>query len=96
MIELHCPNCGPRVVSEFSYLGETVERPDAAAADLESWRSYLYDHINLPTWTAEQWLHTAGCQGVIRLTRHLATNETRCEATGKTDDDDTNDMAVVL
>lgn len=77
MIEINCPWCGPRVSGEFTCLGEHATRPGTGAGTIEAWRSYLYDHVNLPSWTEEQWWHGAGCGATLTLERHLASNEIR-------------------
>jgi heterotetrameric sarcosine oxidase delta subunit len=75
MLEITCPCCGPRVVGEFSYLGEIVERPEPATADLSSWRRYLYEHENQPGPVRERWMHSSGCGTTLKLVRHQVTNE---------------------
>ena len=75
MLEISCPCCGPRVVGEFTYLGELTARPQPSTADIGSWRSYLYEHRNEPGPTAERWAHSSGCGIALTLVRHQVSNE---------------------
>lgn len=77
MIELDCPNCGRRNVSEFRYVGERHPRPDPATVDPATWRGYLYVRDNPAGWTAETWLHRSGCRRYLEVERHTVTNEIR-------------------
>ncbi|WP_232664067.1 sarcosine oxidase subunit delta [Pseudonocardia sp. TRM90224] len=77
MIELPCPWCGPRGVSEFRYVGEGATRPDPATATPQEWRAYLYLHENARGWVRENWYHTAGCRRFFKLERETESNETR-------------------
>jgi sarcosine oxidase subunit delta len=82
MLEIRCPWCGPRTSSEFAYAGEPTTRPAVGSTSIEEWRSYLYEQANLPTWTDERWVHSAGCGDTIALRRHLVTNEISYAADG--------------
>lgn len=77
MIELPCPWCGPRNVSEFRHVGEVVARPEPADVTPARWREYLYLRANPAGWTEESWYHTSGCRRYFRLGRHTVSNETR-------------------
>ncbi|WP_028934965.1 sarcosine oxidase subunit delta [Pseudonocardia spinosispora] len=77
MIELPCPWCGPRNVSEFRHVGEVVPRPDAEQPAPEEWRAYLYLRANPAGWTEETWFHGSGCRRYFRVSRHTVSNETR-------------------
>ena len=77
MIELDCPNCGPRNVTEFRYVGERHVRPDPSTADPSTWRTYLYLRANPAGWTDETWLHRSGCRRYLAVERHTVTNEVR-------------------
>ena len=77
MIELHCPNCGPRNVDEFRYVGERRVRPDPATADPVAWRTYLYLRVNPAGWTDETWLHRNGCRRYLVVERHTVSNVVR-------------------
>jgi sarcosine oxidase subunit delta len=77
MILLPCPWCGPRDASEFGHVGESLSRPDPAAASPAQWRSYLYLRANTHGWVVETWYHRLGCRRFIKVERHTETNETR-------------------
>lgn len=75
MIQLPCPHCGLRNVSEFRHVGEVVPRPDPATATPQDWRAYLYLRSNPAGWTDESWYHGSGCRRFFKLRRHTVTNE---------------------
>ena len=77
MIQLPCPWCGSRNVSEFRHVGEAVARPDPASASPEQWRGYLYLRRNTRGPTEETWYHSAGCRRYFRLVRDTVSNQTQ-------------------
>jgi sarcosine oxidase, subunit delta len=77
MIQLPCPWCGPRNVSEFRYAGEATPRPDPGSVTPREWREYLYIRSNNRGWVVENWYHGAGCRRFFRLERHTESNEVR-------------------
>jgi sarcosine oxidase subunit delta len=77
VIELPCPWCGNRNVSEFRYAGELTPRPDPATATPPMWRDYLYLRGNKAGWAGERWYHRAGCRQYFTLERDTVTDETR-------------------
>jgi len=81
MIELPCPLCGPRNVSEFRYAGEGGVRPDPETTTPAEWRRYLYMHRNPLGWTKENWYHGSGCRKYFSLERHTETHEMRARDT---------------
>lgn len=52
-----CPVNGPRNISEFAWGGEVKPMPDPAAADDETWTSYLFLEDNTAGEIFEWWLH---------------------------------------
>ena len=58
---LHCPNCGPRDVSEFRYGGQILARPPAGS--------------NLPEVQSERWYQRYGCRRWLIARRDVRTNE---------------------
>jgi sarcosine oxidase delta subunit len=58
---LHCPNCGPRDVSEFRYGGQVLPQPAAGG--------------NLPATQDERWYHRHGCRRWLTARRDVRTNE---------------------
>ena len=77
MLLITCPNCGPRMGSEFAWHGEPKERPDVASAGQAEWRTYLYDEENAAGWVVERWSHRTGCRTYVTVERHTVTNEIR-------------------
>lgn len=77
MILIPCPHCGPRNVSEFRYVGESIPRPDPNAATPQQWRAYLYERRNPAGWVGESWYHRSGCGRYLRVERNTITNEVR-------------------
>jgi sarcosine oxidase subunit delta len=69
MIQLPCPWCGPRNVSEFRYAGEGTPRPDPATTTPREWRAHLYLRRNVRGWVEESWY--------LRVQRDTVSNETR-------------------
>lgn len=74
MIELPCPWCGYRNVSEFHYLGEQTLRPDPATTTPEQWRGYLYLRLNTAGPLHERWYHRAGCRRYFEALRDTTDN----------------------
>jgi sarcosine oxidase, subunit delta len=76
MLQLRCPWCGPRDLTEFAYGGEArVSFPtDPAALDDAAWGEFVYVRANPkgPFW--ERWCHSAGCRRWFDLERDTATN----------------------
>jgi sarcosine oxidase, subunit delta len=83
MIQLPCPWCGLRNVSEFRHLGESTSRPDPATVAPAEWRHYLYVRANVRGWVDESWYHRAGCRRYFHLQRHTVSNETRPPGDGR-------------
>ena len=75
MLLIHCPWCGPRAETEFSYGGEAgIQRPVGAATeegwlDDEQWGDYLFMRRNTMGVFREQWVHTHGCRRWFELDR---------------------------
>lgn len=74
MIQLDCPYCGPRDVSEFAHLGEVTGRPDPRTATKREWRTYLYTRENRAGVVLERWLHRAGCRRFFDAERDTRDN----------------------
>lgn len=83
MLLIHCPWCGARAESEFSYGGEAaIARPvDASKPDSESWLSdeqwgdYVFMRQNTRGVFREQWVHTHGCRKWFEAERNTQTYE---------------------
>jgi sarcosine oxidase delta subunit len=59
---LHCPNCGPRDVSEFRYASEILQGASAPQGS------------NLPGPQRERWYHRLGCRCWLVVERDVRTN----------------------
>ena len=78
MLKIHCPWCGPRAESEFSYGGEAhIARPlDTDALTDKEWADYLFMRKNPKGLHREQWLHAMGCRRWFNAERNRALLET--------------------
>jgi heterotetrameric sarcosine oxidase delta subunit len=75
MLRIHCPWCGERDHTEFSYGGDaTVVRPGGDAPD-EVWLNYVYIRDNPRGAHQEYWHHVQGCRQWLRVTRNTLTHE---------------------
>lgn len=81
-MQLSCPWCGQRNVSEFRSHGELAERPVVGSTSPEEWRRYLYFRRNPHGWVEEKWFHSAGCRRFFRVRRNTASNENVSLAVG--------------
>lgn len=76
MLSIHCPWCGRRDETEFSYGGQAhIARPDPKTASDVVWSEYLYLRDNERGWFRERWRHTHGCGQWFNALRHTATHE---------------------
>jgi sarcosine oxidase subunit delta len=76
MIQIDCPNCGPRNVQEFRYGGEYNPRPKRPLETADpDWTDYIYMRDNKMGMQKEWWYHRAGCQLWFFAERHTKTNE---------------------
>lgn len=72
-----CPFCGPRVESEFFYMGDAHNlRPEGhTAVGAETWSAYLYSKNNPKGATDEIWTHLA-CGELFRMERDTVDHRT--------------------
>jgi heterotetrameric sarcosine oxidase delta subunit len=74
MLIIHCPHCGPRDHTEFSYGGDaTVKRP-ADGASMEIWYEAVYLRDNPRGRHEELWQHVQGCRAFVVVTRDTLTH----------------------
>jgi heterotetrameric sarcosine oxidase delta subunit len=74
MLIIHCPHCGPRDHTEFSYGGDaTVRRPEDGAS-VETWFDYVYLRDNPRGPHRELWHHVQGCRSWVVVTRDTLTH----------------------
>ena len=70
----HCPFCGLRDETEFTYFGEPKARPEPAEATSDAdWAAYLYVNANPKGEAREIWLHLT-CMESFAMTRDTATH----------------------
>jgi sarcosine oxidase subunit delta len=72
-----CPYCGPRDLSEFSYLGDAgPTRPDPAAPDAgAAFHDYVHLRDNPAGPHREFWHHVSGCRSWLVVTRDTRSHE---------------------
>lgn len=71
-----CPFCGDRDLSEFTYLGATLERPDPAQSEAAArFFEYVYLRSNPAGPHEELWYHESGCHSWLRVRRDTRTHE---------------------
>lgn len=76
MIQLTCPHCGERNVSEFRYGGEYNPRPKSPnEVDDQEWANFLFMRDNILGVQLEWWYHRAGCGSWFVAERHTKRNE---------------------
>jgi heterotetrameric sarcosine oxidase delta subunit len=77
MLLIHCPFCGPRNESEFTYGGPALAaRPsDPAALSDADWVDWLTVPPNPMGPVEERWWHARGCGAWLTICRHTVTHE---------------------
>jgi sarcosine oxidase subunit delta len=71
MFMIECPNCGPRIATEFRYGGEVRARPEKE----EDLADYLYSRSNILGVQTEWWYHRMGCRRWFLARRHTMSNQ---------------------
>ena len=77
MLLIHCPWCGARAESEFSYGGEAgITRPmeTGKLSDAE-WADYVFMRTNQRGDFRELWNHSQGCRRWFGVERNTVTYE---------------------
>jgi sarcosine oxidase subunit delta len=75
MIRIHCPFCGVRDHSEFSYGGDaSVEYPSLDAA-VDDWLEAVFERENIDGVQFETWHHLHGCRMWIVVERNTNNHE---------------------
>jgi methylglutamate dehydrogenase subunit B len=74
-MQIHCPYCGERDRSEFTYLGDASKsRPGGDTASAEDIFDYVYLRPNVAGPMDEFWYHGGGCHAWLIVTRHTVTH----------------------
>ena len=75
MIRIHCPFCGLRDHSEFSYGGDgSIEYPELDAS-VDDWLEAVFERENLDGVQLETWQHLHGCRMWIIVERDTTTHK---------------------
>lgn len=76
MLLIHCPFCGPRNESEFTYGGPALAQraEDPAAMSDADWVDCLTVPPNPMGWLEERWWHARGCGSWLTIRRHTVTH----------------------
>ena len=74
MLIIHCPHCGPRDHTEFSYGGDATLRRPADNATLETWNDFVYLRDNPRGAHEELWQHVQGCRAWVVVRRDTLTH----------------------
>lgn len=78
MLLIHCPWCGKRDETEFTYGGEAhIARPADGGHGMSDteWADYVFLRTNPKGWHRERWVHAHGCGRWFNAIRHTATHE---------------------
>jgi sarcosine oxidase subunit delta len=80
MLRIHCPFCGERDHSEFTYGGDaTIVHPELSAP-VEAWIDAVYVRANPKGPHRERWQHSDGCRLWLIVERDTLTHDiTRVE-----------------
>lgn len=69
-MQIRCPHCGPRDLSEFTYQGDaTRDYPGLDSGDADLWDRYVHARKNPAGPHSEFWHHTGGCRSHLRIRR---------------------------
>ena len=77
MIQIPCPWCGKRDLTEFHYGGEAhILRPEKPA-DLsdEEWGNYIFFRSNTKGRHHERWMHALGCRRWFNAVRDTVSDQ---------------------
>ena len=76
MLRIHCPVCGTRDETEFTYGGDaTKRRPEMDSNDTAAWLDYVFDRGNPRGPHKEFWHHSMGCRQWLIVERDTLTHE---------------------
>lgn len=76
MLRIHCPVCGLRDETEFTYGADaTVRRPEMNESDPKAWLDYVFMRDNPRGPHKEYWHHVTGCRQWIVVERDTLTHE---------------------
>ncbi len=73
-MRIHCPICGARDASEFTYAGDATRSMPPLAADAAEWTAHVYERANPMGRHSEYWQHLSGCRAVLIVERDTVTH----------------------
>jgi heterotetrameric sarcosine oxidase delta subunit len=74
MLRIHCPFCGERDHSEFTYGGDATVIYPALDAPMEAWIDAVYVRRNPQGPHRERWQHSDGCRLWLIVERDTLTH----------------------
>jgi len=77
MLRIHCPWCGERDQTEFSYGGQAglTRPPNPEQVGDGQWAEYLFYRDNPRGPHQERWVHSWGCRQWFNVVRDTLTHE---------------------
>ena len=75
MIRIHCPFCGERDHSEFTYGGDASVKYPALDAPADEWHQAVFARDNIRGVQLETWQHLHGCRMWLRVERDTLSHE---------------------
>jgi sarcosine oxidase subunit delta len=74
MLRIHCPFCGERDHSEFTYGGDATIAYPELSAPMEAWIDAVYARTNPRGPHRERWQHSDGCRLWLIVERDTLTH----------------------
>ncbi len=74
-MRIHCPFCGERDSSEFTYLGDASRSRPQGEAGARAFFEAVYIRDNPSGRHQDLWYHGLGCRSWLRVTRDTRTHE---------------------
>lgn len=76
MLRIHCPVCGLRDETEFTYGSDaTISRPDNNETSEKAWIDYVFMRDNPRGPHKEYWHHVTGCRQWVVVERDTLTHQ---------------------
>lgn len=75
-MQINCPHCGLRDISEFTYQGDaTKQMPPLESTHQQEWNDFVYGRTNPRGDHMEFWHHSGGCRAHLRIERNTVSHE---------------------
>ncbi len=76
MLRIHCPVCGTRDETEFTYGGDaSVSQPPMSEVEMAPWLDYVFMRDNRRGLHKEYWHHVQGCRQWLVVERDTLTHD---------------------